>query len=91
MAATVLSNPKRVMNMLWIAAGIMFTVAVIHSLSGGESAEWVSSRVQGIVGDKSRMSLREHMRLAEASWAKTVRQRHDLIRADWGTVDKMEL
>lgn len=91
MSASLMSNPKRVMNMLWLAAGIMFCIAVIHSLSQGDSAEWVTSRVQGLVGDKSRNSMKEHMRLAEASWAKTVRQRHDMIRADYGTVDKMPL
>jgi hypothetical protein len=87
------SNPKRVTQMLWLAAGILFFVAVFHSTSlGSSSKEWVSSTVPGILSvSGQRSSLREYMRLAEASWEKTVKQRHELIQKDWGTMDKLPL
>jgi hypothetical protein len=86
------SNPKRVTQMLWLAAGILFFIAVFHSTQlGSTSKEWVSSTVQGVTGVSGRASLKDYMRVAEASWAKTVKQRHDLIKKDWGTADKMPL
>lgn len=87
------SNPKRVTQMLWLAAGILFFIAIFHSTElGSTSKDWVSSTVQGVTGSSGqRASMKEFMRLAEASWLKTVKQRHDLIAKDWGTVDKMPL
>ncbi len=55
------------------------------------SSEWMSNRVQGLVGGTGRLAMKEHIKLAETAWARTVRERHDLIRKDWGTADKMEL
>lgn len=86
------SNPKRVTHMLWVAAGLLFVTAVFHSTAlGPTSKDWVSSTVQNMAGSGQRSSLKEYMRLAEASWLKTVKQRHELIAKDWGTVDKMPL
>lgn len=86
------SNPKRVTHMLWLAAGVLFLVAVFHTTSiGSTSKDWVSSTVQSVAGAGQRWSLNEHMRLAEASWLKTVNQRHELIAKDWGTAGKMPL
>ncbi|KAJ9142278.1 hypothetical protein NKR19_g7270 [Coniochaeta hoffmannii] len=86
------SNPKRVTQMLWVAAGLLFFIAVFHSTGlGSTSKDWVSSTVQSVAGSGQRASLREYMRLAEASWLKTVKQRHELIAKDWGTVDKMPM
>ncbi len=76
--------------MLWLAACMLLTIAIFYSLIG-HSREQVSKLVVSIAGDGSRLSLREHMKLAEASWAKTVKQRHDMIQADYGTVDKLPL
>ncbi len=91
MSTTLVSNPKRVMQMLWLAAGVLFTIAVIRSLQSTGSADWVSKGVVKFMGDNTRSSLKEHMKLAEASWAKTVKQRHDMIQTDYGSVDKMPL
>ena len=86
------SNPKRVTQMLWVAAGLLFFIAVFHSTGlSSTSKDWVSSTVQSVAGSGQRASLREYMRLAEASWLKTVKQRHELIAKDWGTVDKMPM
>ena len=88
------SNPKRVTQMLWVAAGLLFFIAVFHSTGlSSTSKDWVSTTVQGVTTGLSgqRTSLKEYMRLAEASWLKTVKQRHELIAKDWGTVDKMPL
>lgn len=86
------SNPKRVMQMLWMAAGIMFFLAIFHSTQlGSSSKEWVESKVQTFGGGAGRASMKDFMKAAEASWAKTVKQRHDLIRKDWGTMDKLPL
>lgn len=87
------SNPKRVTHLLWSAAGILFLIAVFHSTSlGSSSKEWVSSNVPSVLTSSgSRASLKEYMRHAEASWEKTVTQRHELIAKDWGTIDKLPL
>lgn len=87
------SNPKRVTQLLWSAAGILFFIAVFHTTSlGSSSKEWVSSNVPSALSfSGTRASLKEYMRHAEASWEKTVQQRHDLIAKDWGTIDKLPL
>lgn len=86
------SNPKRVTQMLWLAAGVLFFIAVFHSTGlGSSSKDWVSSTVGNMGVSGGRLSLKEHMKLAEASWAKTVKQRHELIAKDWGVVDKLPL
>lgn len=88
----VFSNPKRVTHMLWLAAAVMFVLAVFHSTHiGSASKDWVTTKVQGIKRPSGRSSLQEYMSVAEASWAKTVKQRHDLISQDWGTADKMPM
>lgn len=78
--------------MLWAAAAVMFFVAVFHTTSiGPASKDWVTTKVQELGHLAGRSSLGEHMRLAEALWMKTVRQRHDLIQEDWGTIDKLPM
>ncbi len=84
-------NPKRAMQMLWLAASLMFLIAIFHSLNLTPSRDWMSSKVQGIVGGGGRSALKDYAKTAETIWAKTVRQRHELIRADWGTIDKLQL
>ena len=119
MTASLFSNPKRVMQMLWAAAALMLTAAVIHSLSDGQPNEWVFKKLPALGGrpgseqsppvnkveaspvrigsttasDTSdlRLSMERHMRLAEASWAKTVKQRHEMIKADYGDIKEMPL
>lgn len=86
------SNPRRVTHMLWVAAGIMFFIALFHSTQiGPASKEWVTTKVQGMGQSAGRAAMKEYMQLAEASWAKTVKQRHELIQKDWGTVDRMPM
>jgi len=89
--ASLKNNPRRLLQLLWAAAGLLFAFAVVHSLSPSAPPGWVSHGVTRILGDGLRVPMAEHMRLAEASWAETVRQRHELIHSDYGTVDKMPL
>ncbi|KAJ9151820.1 hypothetical protein NKR23_g2752 [Pleurostoma richardsiae] len=104
MATSLLGNPKRVITLLWLVAALMFTIAVLHSLSPGSTEGWVSDKVHKLAGSGSgsgapgaadrglsRSSMHEHLRLAEASWAKTVRQRHEMIEKDYGHVRGMPL
>ncbi|KAG7121618.1 hypothetical protein HYQ45_014452 [Verticillium longisporum] len=87
------ANPRRFVQMLWLAAGLLFTIAFLHtSPAGGHAKAWVSDKVgQYASVDSSRLSMKDHMARAEASWAKTVKQRHDMIVADYGDVSKMPL
>ncbi|KAL8331492.1 hypothetical protein RB593_002098 [Gaeumannomyces tritici] len=94
-------NPRRAMQLLWLAAGFLFTLALVRSLGGtlrhshhpAATRTWMAGRVQGLVGGGGggRLSMAEHMRAAERAWGKTVRQRHELIRKDFGDVDKVPL
>lgn len=101
--------PRRAMQMLWLAAGLLFTFAVIHSTTSEDSTarEYISkgyNAVKGATGasaspaaaaggngDFDRPSIKEHMMIAERSWAADVKKRHDMIKADYGDVSKMPL
>lgn len=94
------------MQMLWLAAGLLFTFAVIRSTSGEDSStrELLNKGYNAVTGGASsvtgggrlnaesdRVSLKEAMMLAERSWAKDVKKRHDMIAKDYGNVSKMPL
>jgi hypothetical protein len=93
--AAVNTSRRKWLYVAWAVAVVMFILAVTHSTSlRSASQEWPSSNAGkkiGGTGSKSRASIREHMQMAEASWAKTVKQRHELIRRDWGSIDKLPL
>ncbi|OLN92798.1 hypothetical protein CCHL11_06696 [Colletotrichum chlorophyti] len=82
----VAANSRRVVQLLWLAAGLLFALALLHSIGNPEKAKaWATDKVGNIInGDGGRVPMREFMAIAEASWAKTVKQRHDLIKADFG-------
>jgi hypothetical protein len=83
----------RPLTYLWMAGAGIFLLAVIHTLSGGSTAEipsWVTSKVSSLGGGAQvvqdaggRMTLVDHMKLSEATWKKSVRQRHELLMQDW--------
>jgi hypothetical protein len=94
-----LSNNKRAVQMLWLAAGVLFTFALVHSMSGGSASppQWVSSGVERILSGKGgydaggRIGIREHMEMAEAAWQRSVDARHAMIRKDWGDTASLPL
>lgn len=90
---TLTANPRRFIQMLWVAAGLLFTIAILHTSPAGDHAKaWMSDTVgQFLPTDTGRLAMKEHMALAEASWAKTVKQRHEMIAADYKDVSEMPL
>ncbi|KAK1987540.1 methyltransferase domain-containing protein [Colletotrichum cereale] len=86
-------SSRRIFQLLWLAAGLLFTFAFLRSIGTPDQAkEWASSRVSGLVSTYGgRIPMREFMVNAEAVWAKTVKQRHDMIAADYGDASKMPL
>ena len=103
MTRSLYSNPKRVLQILWASAATMLIMAIVHSVSNEQSREWVfaqlpalgasgGGRSNGKTGARHlRLSLKEHMALAERSWAKTVKQRHEMIKADYKSIKYMPL
>jgi hypothetical protein len=88
------SNPRRLIPMLWVAAGLLFTFALFHTTPASDSAKaWMSDKVVSFLPTESsgRRSMAEHKVLAEASWAKTVKQRHELISADYKDASQLPL
>ncbi|KAF6811786.1 hypothetical protein CSOJ01_05514 [Colletotrichum sojae] len=88
------TNNRRVVQMLWLAAGLLFAFALLRSFAEpGSAKEWASSKVESIVQNirSSRAPMRDFLAYAEASFEKTVRQRHEMIAADWGDSSKMPL
>ncbi|KAK1974134.1 methyltransferase domain-containing protein [Colletotrichum cereale] len=84
---------RRVSQMLWLAAAATFLLAFLHfSQSNGQVSNWASSKVGSFVGKHdSRESLESFMVRSEGFWAKTVKQRHEMIATDYGDVSKMPL
>ncbi|EQB44357.1 hypothetical protein GCG54_00013726 [Colletotrichum gloeosporioides] len=88
------ANNRRVVQMLWLAAGLLFVLAFLSAMSGSapQAKAWAANKVGSITQLRSgRPSLREAMERSEAIWKKTVRQRHEMIAADYGDASKMPL
>lgn len=68
---------------------VVFLTAIFRTGSVGGPPSWISaSNPLGQMG--KRVSIQEHFRLAEKSWAKTVVQRHELLK-EWPEPEKMPL
>jgi len=72
---------------------VVFLIALFRTRSVGGAPSWISAsnplgRQMGHVGE--RVSLQEHLRLSEKSWAKSVVQRHELLK-EWPDPEKMPL
>ena len=37
------ANPRRCVSVLWLVAGLLFTVAIVHSFSQGGTPEWIKN------------------------------------------------
>ncbi|GKT41446.1 uncharacterized protein ColSpa_01627 [Colletotrichum spaethianum] len=87
------ANSRRIFQMLLLAAGLLLTLAFLRSIgTSDEAKEWASSKVSSLMSSNGgRVSMREFMATAESIWAKTVRQRHDMIAADYGDASLMPL
>ncbi|KAH6677915.1 methyltransferase domain-containing protein [Plectosphaerella plurivora] len=83
---------RRVIQALWAAAVIVFIGAAFHmSAPAKEWAETKASTISNIVssfqgGEKA---MRKWMERSEANWAKTVRDRHQMIAADYPGDEQM--
>lgn len=84
---------RRVSQMLWLAAAAMLILAFLRfSQPSGQVRNWASSKVGNFVNRyNSRESLANSMARSERFWAKTVKQRHEMIAADYGDVSQMPL
>lgn len=76
---------SRPVQFFWFAGATVLIIALFHFMGGGSSTDWIS-KIKTFpfakTKDNGRVSLREHVDLAERNWAKTVRQRHEM-RKDW--------
>ncbi|KAF9877856.1 hypothetical protein CkaCkLH20_04432 [Colletotrichum karsti] len=84
---------RRAFQILWLAAAVCFLLAFFHHTSSSDAVgKWASSKVGSFVNKHvGREPLDEYMARSESIWAKTVRQRHEMIGADWGDASKMPL
>ncbi|GJC94715.1 hypothetical protein ColKHC_03541 [Colletotrichum higginsianum] len=84
---------RRVSQMLWLAAAATLIVAFLRfSQPSGQVSNWASSKVGSFANRYSdRESLANFMARSERIWAKTVKQRHEMIAADFGDVSKLPL
>ncbi|KFY30131.1 hypothetical protein V493_02114 [Pseudogymnoascus sp. VKM F-4281 (FW-2241)] len=78
----------RHLRLLLLAAFSVFTLTLISSYGSAGSLSWLSP--SALRHDVARVSLREHMRLAEKIWSKTVEQRHNLL-SEWRYPEIMPL
>ncbi len=89
----------RPIQLLWFVGAAVFILALFHSMSGGQSHDWISNTLKKnpttstskAKSQTGRISLAEHAELAEKIWSKTVRQRHEMMSRDWEDIDKMPL
>ncbi|OHW90933.1 hypothetical protein CSPAE12_10474 [Colletotrichum incanum] len=82
---------RRVLQVLWLAAALIIVFALFNSQQSSPSApELTNTGVGSLVNNHgSRESMAEFMARSESIWAKTVKQRHEMIAADWEDISKM--
>lgn len=90
------ASARRILQILWLLAALLFTLAILHVSTAGQSAgSWATDHVPGFASISSsmrvRLAMEAHMAFAEKSWAKTVRQRHEMIRSDYQAISEMPL
>jgi hypothetical protein len=78
----------RPLRVLLLLASAVFIITLISGYGSDGSISWFPKSV--LSHDVARVSLREHMRLAEKSWSKTVEQRHELLK-EWRYPEIMPL
>lgn len=79
----------RPLRFLLLGVFAIFVITLISSYGSGRSLSWPSAS-SVLSHDAARLSLREHMRLAEKIWSKTVEQRHNL-QSEWRYPELMPL
>lgn len=79
----------RPLRFLLLGAFAIFVITLISTYGSGTSLRWPSAS-SVLSHDAARLSLREHMRLAERIWSKTVEQRHNLL-SEWRYPELMPL
>ena len=79
----------RHLRFLLLAAFSVFVITLVSGYGSGGLLSWFSTS-SVLSHDVARVSLREHMRLAEKSWSKTVEQRHELL-GEWRYPEIMPL
>lgn len=87
-------------QLVWLLGAIVFCLAVYSTTQAGTANQWVEKvmpqkpQAPEVAASKQtyfgRPSLEEHMRLAEKSWAKGVKQRHETLK-EWPSTDAMPL
>ena len=90
---------SRPFQAIWLVGTIIFLVAVYHTTQAGIGREWVSISKGAAVHApddyeiaklSGRPSLADHIQLSNKIWAKTVRQRHQMLK-DWPETKDMPL
>lgn len=89
---------SRPFQAIWLVGAIVFLVAVYHTTQAGIGRQWVPTIAPTvhapddyeIVKLSGRPSLADHIQLSNKIWAKTVRQRHQMLK-DWPETADMPL
>jgi hypothetical protein len=79
----------RPLRFILLGAFVIFVITLLSGYGPGGSLSWLSTS-SVLSHDVARVSLREHMRLAEKIWSKTVEQRHNLL-GEWRYPENMPL
>ncbi|OBT42189.1 hypothetical protein VE00_06833 [Pseudogymnoascus sp. WSF 3629] len=79
----------RPLRFILLGAFAIFVITLLSGYGPGGSLSWLSTS-SVLSHDVARVSLREHMRLAEKIWSKTVEQRHNLL-GEWRYPENMPL
>jgi len=81
----------RPLQLLWLVGTVVFLIALFTTRRVGGAPSWISTSIplgHETVRQGERVSMHEHLRLAEKSWAKTVAQRHELLK-EWADPETM--
>lgn len=82
---------RRVIQALWVAAVLIFVGAAFHMSAPAKA--WTETKVSSIVSSFQGRpeAMRKFMERSEAIWEKTVRQRHEMIAADYENISDMPM
>lgn len=90
---------SRPYQFIWLVGTMVFLIAVYSTTQAGIGREWVAPTTGAAVHVpdsyeiaklSGRLSLEDHIQLSNKIWAKTVRQRHQMLK-DWPETENMPM
>lgn len=84
---------RRVIQLFWVAAALVFIMALTHM--SAPAKQWTNVKIQKIFSSIQttgrNQSVSSFLDRSEEIWAKTVKDRHEMLAADYANISEMPM